>query len=352
MTWNSPHSPHISESVFYVHNVDRHWKSKTYIAYKIAASARHLTRFGEGPTAQSRILARRVRNLEYMRKVHRRLQSWSRRVARAELRTQQRLWFCELPDSPDSSLLHQPTNVKRTTSINNLHSSIQPTWEIAPNQLINRKTHSWTNGSWSQTDQSWQGHWQHFGWRHSQDLWEPSEYHNWRWLLWYNRIIHSQDTHWTQLTLLMSMMTHNACTQSNLSVSSAVANRLLSSMSKRHREKSATSASAKQEAVHCSGLIARTTGEKNADIDCHSILPEVIQCVKTCVSKILKESTKRRQEHQAPGNCNRLEYQDLGDRLLQKICRATAQGLPCGSALIRRSSIECRWTKVSQESKN
>ena len=138
------------------------------------------------------------------------------------------------------------------------------------------------------------------------------------------------------------MITHTACTQSNLSVSSAVANRFFTSMSKRPRETSATSASAKQEPVHCSGLIARTTGVKNADMDCHSILPEAIQCAKTCVSKILKESTKRRQEHQAPGNWKRLQHQAPGDRLLQKTCRATAQGLPCGSAMIRRSSNECR----------
>ena len=28
---------------------------------------------------------------------------WTRRLVRAEFRTGQRLWFCELPDSPDSS---------------------------------------------------------------------------------------------------------------------------------------------------------------------------------------------------------------------------------------------------------
>ena len=51
-------------------------------------------------------------------------------------------------------------------------------------------TQSLANGSWSQTDQSWQGHWQNFGWRHSQDLWDPSAYNNWRWRPQHKRIIH------------------------------------------------------------------------------------------------------------------------------------------------------------------
>ena len=38
-----------------------------------------------------------------MRKSLRKLQSWHWRSARAELRTTQKRWFCELPASPDSS---------------------------------------------------------------------------------------------------------------------------------------------------------------------------------------------------------------------------------------------------------
>ena len=34
------------------------------------------------------------------------------------------------------------------------------------------------------------GHWQYFGSRHAQDLWDPSEYHNWRWHPQHKRIIH------------------------------------------------------------------------------------------------------------------------------------------------------------------
>ena len=56
-------------------------------------------------TAPSYVLFRRVRkqNLEYVRTAHRRLQSWSRNFAHAERRLEQRLYFYELPDSPDRS---------------------------------------------------------------------------------------------------------------------------------------------------------------------------------------------------------------------------------------------------------
>ena len=43
-------------------------------------------------------------------KAQRRLQSWSRRLARAENQTRERLYMGELPDSPDSSVYAFPTN--------------------------------------------------------------------------------------------------------------------------------------------------------------------------------------------------------------------------------------------------
>ena len=52
----------------------------------------------------------RKQNLVYVRQAHRRLQSWSRRLARAELRTDQRLDSCELPDSAASSSDARSTN--------------------------------------------------------------------------------------------------------------------------------------------------------------------------------------------------------------------------------------------------
>ena len=53
---------------------------------------------------------------EYMSKAYRILQSLTRRWARAELRTEQRIWFCELPDSPDNSE-YAPSSNKVTRHI-------------------------------------------------------------------------------------------------------------------------------------------------------------------------------------------------------------------------------------------
>ena len=62
--------------------------------------------------AQSYVHFRRVgkQHLEFVRKTHRSLQSWCRRLARAELRTEQRLYFGELPASPDSIVYAPSTN--------------------------------------------------------------------------------------------------------------------------------------------------------------------------------------------------------------------------------------------------
>ena len=66
---------------------------------------------------------------------------------------------------------------------------------------------------------------------------------------------------WTRVTLLVNIMTHTKFTQSNLLTFSAV-NLVFSSMSKRARASFATSASAKQKPVHCSGPIARKTAKR------------------------------------------------------------------------------------------
>ena len=123
----------------------------------------------------------RRQNLENMRKAHRILQSWTQRMARADLWTKRRLWICELPDSPDSSYYAPSSN----ESDDDFDYEAPIDRVDQRDQLIqtgsSTTTPSWANRSWSQTDQSWQGRWQYFSWRHSQDLRNPSEYHNWRW---------------------------------------------------------------------------------------------------------------------------------------------------------------------------
>ena len=69
---------------------------------------------------------------------------------------------------------------------------------------------------------------------------------------------------WTQLTLLVNIMTHTAFTHSDLSVSSAVVNPLFSGRSILARESFATSASAKQKA----SSFLRTACEKNLRQEC------------------------------------------------------------------------------------
>ena len=83
------------------------------------------------------------------------------------------------------------------------------------------------------------------------------------------------------------------------------------------------------------------------------------------MSKILKESTKRRREHQALDNWKRLEHQAPGDQLLQKTCQLKRQFIfiqilmergTFGSSTIlqRSSSLRARrstnWSTFDQSS--
>ena len=108
-------------------------------------STREISRFGVGPMAQSHSHLRHVRKQNsptHMRKTRRRLHSWSRRLARAELRTEQRLYVGEQPDSPERSVYaHQPMKVMRATSV--MDPSRPPT---VPNKFINHNTimDAWT----------------------------------------------------------------------------------------------------------------------------------------------------------------------------------------------------------------
>ena len=67
-------------------------------------STRETSRFGRGATSPSLVHYRSIRkqNFEYLRTARERLPSWRRKLDRAEIRTEQRLWFYELPGSPRS----------------------------------------------------------------------------------------------------------------------------------------------------------------------------------------------------------------------------------------------------------
>ena len=94
-------------------------------------------------------------------------------------------------------------------------------------------------------NQARQGHWQFYGWGHSQSQGSLTR------------------DRWTQLTFLVNIMRHTTCTQSNSSVSSAVVIPFFSSMSKFARESFAALASARQKSVHCTPMIAKKLNDEN-----------------------------------------------------------------------------------------
>ena len=63
-------------------------------------------------TSPSLVLHRSIRkqNLKYLQEPREKLQSWNRKMDREEIRTEQRRWFCELPDSPRNVSYASKTN--------------------------------------------------------------------------------------------------------------------------------------------------------------------------------------------------------------------------------------------------
>ena len=127
-------------------------------------------------------------------------------------------------------------------------------------------TPPWANGSWSQTDQSRQGQWQYFGWEH-----DPSEYHTVATFVHKDHSLETVGHNWHYWW--KSWPTPHYSKQFVSFFFSCESS--ISCMSKRARETFASSASAKQKPVHCSGLTARKNCGKNADMDFHAVLPPV-----------------------------------------------------------------------------
>ena len=131
---------------------------------------------------------------------------------------------------------------------------------------------------------------------------------------------------WTQLALLVNIMSHTRYAQSNLSVSSANVNPLFSIMSKRTGECFAASASAKQKPVRCTAMTVRKPNSNNADMDRHAALPSNHEAGGHCKREELSASppnnspTRRLEHHQAPNDWMRLDrYQAQGDRKPEEI---------------------------------
>ena len=146
---------------------------------------------------------------------------------------------------------------------------------------------------------------------------------------------------WAQLTPLVTIVSRTTLTQNYLSVSSAVVNRLFSSMSKRVGEYFVIGwreAEANSSLWTACGKIS----DRKAAMDYHAVPPPEYRAGdeskrEKCVSKILKESPERSQEHQAPDNWKRLEYQAPGDQLLRKMCQVKRKFIFIQILMERRS---------------
>ena len=82
---------------------------------------------------------------------------------------------------------------------------------------------------------------------------------------------------WTQLTLLVNIMTHTTLTKSNLSISSAVVNPSFSSMSKRARDCFRNIGKRESKASSLHSDVCVKISEKNANVVCHAVLPPEYQ---------------------------------------------------------------------------
>ena len=132
----------VSESVLYHQKVEHQWKSRSYTSCNITMMMRTLPELwplhdiilnSEKDRWRNHALAPDAsegKTLNTCAKHIERLESWNRRKARAELRTNECLRFCELPDSPTPVFQsqHHPQREARTTSI--VESSV-----IMPNNV-------------------------------------------------------------------------------------------------------------------------------------------------------------------------------------------------------------------------
>ena len=153
-------------------------------------------------------------------------EGWCQSLARAECRTEQRLHTGEPPDSIDRSVCAPSTSEDDSDDFD--YAALMDRND--PRDQLSQTSSSITTLSWTYgPNPSRQGHWQHLWVGYSEDLWDPSEFPCWRWLL-----RHKRDR-WTQLTLV-NIMTQATFVRSNFSVSSAVVNPSFSSTSKRAGE--------------------------------------------------------------------------------------------------------------------
>ena len=95
----SSDTAHLSASICsHSRSIRLQWQPRSNTSFRVMAATRETSRFGEGPMTHSCNYVRNIakQNHRYVRKARRKWQCRSRRLARAEGRTEQRLRFCEL----------------------------------------------------------------------------------------------------------------------------------------------------------------------------------------------------------------------------------------------------------------
>ena len=134
----------------------------------VMAATRETSRFGEGPLAHSSDYFRGTRkhHVKYVQQAQR--QCSIRRLARAQFRTEQRLWFGELPDSALSTLY-----ATSESDSDDFDYGACSDRHDQRNHLFQTSSTDSTQ-SWSETpNQSWQNRF----WEYSQTSWAHREYH-------------------------------------------------------------------------------------------------------------------------------------------------------------------------------
>ena len=149
---------------------------------RVMVSTREIWRFSKGPKAQSYIHFRHVRK-QHLASCEKHVQyckvgtgDW---LAQTLELSKDFIYIGELKDSPDSSV-YVPSIIESGEDDSDYGALVD---RADQRDQVSETSSSITTQAWAHgPEQSWQGHWQCYEWEHSQDLWDPSEYHNWRWL--------------------------------------------------------------------------------------------------------------------------------------------------------------------------
>ena len=288
---------HFRIGLFYPQNDEHQWKSGSYSSYKIGMEIKSLPEL---------------------------LQSWNRTEEWLVHNFGLRKDFGSV-----NSQIHQPVfqshhHPQREDDFDYGAFSDQGNQrDQLPQTSSSTTTQSWANGSWLQADQSWQSHCRCNGWRHSQDLWEPSEYHIWRWLFFNTKGSFTRDG-WTQLTLMVNIMTQTTFTQGNF-VSFFCSCEAFFPAWVNVQENLSLHRPARSKNQINSQTDGENNSDKNADMDHHAVLPPEYQAGSKCQDQYQQDSESVNNNDAMSIKLRTTEsgwsISSQGGRFLQQICQ-------------------------------